>query len=93
MTDNTDGQDAEPISTLKKFVGKKILVKLKNDETIQGVLKNFDQHMNLILTDTDNTSNQGTKHYSEIVLRGSNVLAVSLEKIILKSNDGKIDEG
>lgn len=41
-----------PVITLDKYLDKKILVCLKNDFKLQGVLKKYDKFNNMILYDT-----------------------------------------
>ena len=79
---------SEPVNTLEEFIGKFIIVKLKNNDSIQGKLKHFDQHMNLFLTDTDVKTTKDTKQFNDIVLRGSNVLAISLGHNSASNNEG-----
>ncbi|MGZ5550458.1 MAG: LSM domain-containing protein, partial [Nitrososphaeraceae archaeon] len=39
------------VQVLKENVGKIIMIKLKGDKVVKGVLNKFDQHMNLVLRD------------------------------------------
>jgi small nuclear ribonucleoprotein len=70
---------ADEISTLMNNSKNKIvLLRLRNTKTIQGVLKEFDIHMNLTLDDAEDISDEKHVNLGKILLRGDNVLAVSL---------------
>ena len=66
------------MKVLDESVGKVVLIKLKGGKVIRGLLQGFDQHMNLVLgnseevMDDDKTNNLGT-----IVVRGDNVIIIS----------------
>ena len=63
---------------LEGCVNKVVLVKLKNKSTIRGNLKIFDQHMNLLLTESQDITGDEVKNLDKIILRGDNILIVSL---------------
>jgi small nuclear ribonucleoprotein len=57
---------------------KVVLLRLRNTKTVQGVLKDFDIHMNLTLEDAEDVSEEKHEKLGKILLRGDNILAVSL---------------
>ncbi len=59
---------------------KVILIKLRNTKTIRGILKEFDIHMNLTLEDAEDTSDEKPEKLGKILIRGDNILAVSIPK-------------
>ncbi|KAG2479449.1 MAG: putative snRNP Sm-like protein [Nitrosopumilales archaeon] len=66
---------------LEGCVNKVVLIKLKNKSTIRGNLQIFDQHMNLLLTESQDITGDEVKNLDKIILRGDNILIVSpLEK-------------
>ncbi len=72
---------AYDISTLMTNSKDKIvLLRLRNNKTIQGMLKDFDIHMNLTLKDTEDISDEKPAKLGTVLIRGDNILAVSLPK-------------
>jgi len=55
-----------------------ILLRLRNNKTVRGNLQDFDIHMNLTLDDAEDISDNKTTKLGTILLRGDNILAVSL---------------
>ena len=69
----------DEISTLMNNSKNKIvLLRLRNNKTVQGNLQDFDVHMNLTLIDAEDISEGKTSKLGTILLRGDNILAVSL---------------
>ena len=70
---------ADEISTLMtNSKDKVVLLRLRNNKTVQGILKDFDMHMNLTLENTEDVSEDGKKQLGKVLLRGDNILAISL---------------
>lgn len=64
---------------LSEFVNKPILIKLRNNHTIKGILQIFDDHMNLVLEKTEDIiSENEVVSLGKIILRGDNILIISL---------------
>jgi small nuclear ribonucleoprotein len=70
---------ADEISTLMtNSKDKVVLLRLRNNKTIQGTLKDFDIHMNLTLENAEDISEENKKQLGKVLLRGDNILAISL---------------
>ena len=70
---------ADEISTLmNNSKDKVVLLRLRNTKTIHGTLKDFDIHMNLTLEDAEDISDEKPVKLGTVLLRGDNILAVSL---------------
>ena len=70
---------ADEISTLMNNSKDKVVsLRLRNTKTIQGTLKDFDIHMNLTLENAEDISDEKHEKLGKILLRGDNILAVSL---------------
>jgi len=57
---------------------KVILLRLRNNKSVRGNLQDFDIHMNLTLDDAEDISDDKVVKLGRILLRGDNILAVSL---------------
>ena len=63
---------------LEESVGKAVLVRLKGGRSLRGKLQGFDQHMNLVLEDADDVSDDNTSQkLGTIIVRGDNVVILS----------------
>jgi small nuclear ribonucleoprotein len=63
---------------LEENLGKMVIVRLKGGRSLRGRLKGFDQHLNLVLEDTENTTDiENVKKLGLIIVRGDNVVIVS----------------
>ena len=63
---------------LEESLGKTVLVRLRGGKSLRGRLKGFDQHLNLVLEETeDNTDKADVRRLGTIVVRGDNVVIVS----------------
>ena len=70
---------ADEISTvMTSCQGKSVLLRLRNTKTIQGILIDFDIHMNLTLNNAEDISDEKHIDLGKILLRGDNILAISL---------------
>jgi small nuclear ribonucleoprotein len=65
---------------LNACVNKVVLIRLRNHTTITGKLQTFDPHMNLVLTEVEDITEEKPKNLEKIILRGDNILIVSLPK-------------
>ena len=69
------------ISTLMNNTKDKLLtLKLRNTKTIQGILKEFDIHMNMTLEDAEDVSDEKPEKLGKILIRGDNILTISMPK-------------
>ena len=66
------------VKVLDASINKVVLIKLKGGKTIRGNLHGFDQHMNLLLEQSEEILSEGdTKSLGTIVVRGDNVVMIS----------------
>jgi len=54
-----------------------VLLKLRGERCVRGKLFSFDQHMNLVLEDAEEISNNEGRKLGTIIIRGDNVVLVS----------------
>ena len=66
------------VKVLDESINKVVLIKLKGNKTIRGNLLGFDQHMNLLLDQSEEIPSEGdSKNLGSIVVRGANVIMIS----------------
>jgi len=69
---------SEIVETINGCTNKVILIKLRNNQIIQGKLQTFDEHLNLIFIEYEDITDDKIKNLDKIILRGDNVLIISL---------------
>jgi small nuclear ribonucleoprotein len=63
---------------LEQNLGRVVLVRLKGGKSLRGKLKGFDQHLNLVLEETEDTTQvENQKSLGLIIVRGDNVVLIS----------------
>ncbi len=66
------------VKVLDESINSIVLIKLKGGKTIRGSLLGFDQHMNLLLDQSEEISSDGDpESLGTIVVRGDNVVMIS----------------
>ena len=68
---------------LKKYMDKRLAIKLNGNRTINGTLRGFDQFMNLVLDETvEVVSASEQNNIGMVVLRGNSIVMIeALEKL------------
>ena len=65
------------IKVLDESIGKIVLIKLKGNRMVRGILQGFDQHMNLLLENSEDLTDGSTNTLGTIIVRGDNVVMIS----------------
>ena len=65
-----------PLKLLEKSVNRKISLLLKDNRVLEGKLMGFDEYMNMVLEDTEETKDEQVKRLGTVVLRGNNVVSI-----------------
>lgn len=66
------------VKVLDESIDKVVLIKLKGGKTIRGNLLGFDNHMNLLLDQSEEIPSEGeSKNLGTIIVRGDNVVMIS----------------
>ena len=66
------------VKVLDESINKIVLIKLKGNKTIRGNLLGFDQHMNLLLDQSEEILSDGDSNsLGYLVVRGDNVVMIS----------------
>lgn len=66
------------VKVLDESIGKIVLIKLKDGKAIRGNLAGFDQHMNLLLYQSEEVTPSGDANsLGTLVVRGDNVVMIT----------------
>jgi len=66
-----------PIKLLESSLDQKVSLLLKDNSILEGKLAGYDEYMNLVLEDTEETKNDQKKRLGTVILRGNNVVSIS----------------
>ncbi|WP_201796943.1 LSM domain-containing protein [Thermoplasma sp. Kam2015] len=61
---------------LEESVNKRVSLLLKDNRVLEGVLTGFDEYMNMVLDDVDESSENVSRKLGTVVVRGSNVVRI-----------------
>lgn len=63
---------------LQESLGKTVLMRLRGGRSLRGLLKGFDQHLNLVLDKAEDISDpENVESLGKIIVRGDNVVIIS----------------
>ena len=66
-----------PLSVLEKAVNRRISLLLKDNRVLEGKLVGYDDYMNMVLEDTEETKDENVRRIGTVVLRGNNVVTIT----------------
>jgi small nuclear ribonucleoprotein len=64
------------IMALERNLNKRVSVLLKDQRTLDGILVGFDEHMNIVLDETQEKKGDAERKLGRVVLRGNNVISI-----------------
>ncbi len=67
----------KPMDLLNQAREKRVLIRLRGNRRMRGILKSYDVHLNLVLEDAEEISEEGSVKVGDIVLRGDNIIMIS----------------
>ena len=67
-----------PLKMLENFMNKRISLLLKDNRILEGKLVGYDDYMNMVLADTEERGPEVTRRLGTVILRGNNVVRMSL---------------
>ena len=70
---------ALPLDVLQKSMNQKLLLVLKDGRIIEGKLSGYDEYMNMVLEDVEESYDDTKRRLGTIILRGNNVVSISLK--------------
>jgi small nuclear ribonucleoprotein len=66
-----------PLSLLEKSVNKKVNLLLKDNRVLEGTLIGYDDYLNMVLENTEETTSDAVKRLGTVILRGNNVVSIT----------------
>ena len=69
---------ALPLDVLEKSLNQKLSLLLKDGRVIDGKLTGYDEYMNMVLSDVEETFGETKRRIGTIILRGNNVVSISM---------------
>ena len=66
-----------PLNLMEKSISKKISLLLKDGRLIEGKLTGFDNYMNMVLEDTEESYQDQKRKLGTVILRGNNVVSIT----------------
>ncbi|MGI0132459.1 MAG: LSM domain-containing protein [Thermoplasmata archaeon] len=66
-----------PTQILERVLQQRVALLLKDGRALSGRLLGIDEHMNLVLDETEETTAKLTRRLGRVVLRGSNVVSLN----------------
>jgi small nuclear ribonucleoprotein len=68
-----------PTDLLENSINKEVSLLLKDGRVLTGMLKGYDQYMNLVIDDTREKKEDAERRLGSVVLRGSNIVSITLK--------------
>jgi small nuclear ribonucleoprotein len=65
-----------PMKMLEESLNKKVSLLLKDNRILQGILSGYDDYMNMVLDEVEESVDSVTKKIGTVVIRGSNVVRI-----------------
>ncbi len=65
-----------PMKLLEENLNKKVVLLLKDNRSLEGVLSGYDEHMNMVLEDVEESSQESKRRLGTVVIRGSNIVRI-----------------
>ncbi len=61
---------------LEEHLNRKVALLLKDNRTLQGVLSGYDEYMNMVLENVEESSESLNRKLGTVIIRGSNVVRI-----------------
>ncbi len=65
-----------PLNVLEKALNKTVSLLLKDNRVLKGTLVGYDDYMNMVLEDTEETMGDSVRRIGTVILRGNNVVTI-----------------
>ena len=67
----------KPMDILNQAREKRVLIRLRGNRRMRGILKNYDIHLNLTLEEAEEITQEKTTKLGSVIVRGDNVIMIS----------------
>lgn len=77
-------QQIQPLKAIQKLVGRQVLIKLKTNKLLKGILVAYDNCMNLVLDEAEEIDSKGEQtlvKYGRVLIRGNQVIYISSQEM------------
>jgi len=65
-----------PLNVLEKSINRTVTLLLKDGRMLEGKMSGFDEYMNMILEDTEETKDEQVRRLGTVILRGNNIVTI-----------------
>jgi small nuclear ribonucleoprotein len=65
-----------PLHVLEKSLNRRVSLLLKDSRILEGTLVGYDDYMNMVLEDTEETMGDQVRRIGTVILRGNNVVTI-----------------
>ncbi len=65
-----------PMKMLEENLNKHVALLLKDNRILEGVLSGYDEYMNMVLDDVQESDEDVTRKLGTVIIRGSNVVRI-----------------
>jgi small nuclear ribonucleoprotein len=62
---------------LEENLGNMVLIKTRDGVALRGVLRSFDQHLNVVLENAEELGKENIRKLGTVVIRGDNIILIS----------------
>ena len=66
-----------PLHVMEKSLMRNVTLLLKDGRVLKGKLAGYDEYMNMVLEDTEETKDGNVRRVGMVVLRGNNIVTIS----------------
>ncbi len=68
-----------PNTLLEQSLNKRVSLLLKDGRILEGKLVGVDDYMNMVLEDTEETTQDKIRRLGKVILRGNNVVSIAIK--------------
>ncbi|MEM0157899.1 MAG: LSM domain-containing protein [Thermoplasmataceae archaeon] len=65
-----------PMKMLEENLNKRVALLLKDNRILEGVLSGYDEYMNMVLEEVEESAENLTRKLGTVIIRGSNVVRI-----------------